>query len=212
MYVVDSVIGLLLDSVVIFVVIVDGSDDDDGLLVGRRVTNVDLTVEVFIIDDATDADGGKAVVLLSSAETTEKLVVNASSSSSPIGEIVVGSTLIIALVGFGFGRGAFVVSTNEIVVNCSADVVVVLIVDGLVGGFLVEAMVEVFLRDVSVVRRFTAIVVATGFLVVEVVFITVVVAFFDGFCVAGRLVGDSGETDVRTGFLVTEFVFVGFAF
>lgn len=198
---------------VIFVVIVDGSDDDDGLLVGRRVTNVDLTVEVFIIDDATDADGGKAVVLLSSAETTEKLVVNASSSSSsPIGEIVVGSTLIIALVGFGFGRGAFVVSTNEIVVNCSADVVVVLIVDGLVGGFLVEAMVEAFLRDVSVVRRFTAIVVATGFLVVEVVFITVVVAFFDGFCVAGRLVGDSGETDVRTGFLVTEFVFVGFAF
>lgn len=211
MYVVDSVIGLLLDSVVIFVVIVDGSDDDDGLLVGRRVTNVDLTVEVFIIDDATDADGGKAVVLLSSAETTEKLVVNASSSSTT-GEIVVGSTLTIALVGFGFGRGAFVVSTNEIVVNCSADVVVVLIVDGLVGGFLVEAMVEAFLRDVSVVRRFTAIVVATGFLVVEVVFITVVVAFFDGFCVAGRLVGDSGETDVRTGFLVTEFVFVGFAF
>lgn len=200
---------------VIFVVIVDGSDDDDvGLLVGRRVTNVDLTVEVFIIEDAVVGDGGKAVVLLSSAETTEKLVVNAaaSSSSSTTGEIVEGSTLIIALVGFGFGRGAFVVSTNEIVVNCSANVVVVLIVDGLVGGFLVEATVVAFLRDESVVRRFTAIVVATGFLVVEVVFITVVVAFFDGFCVAGRLEGDSGETDVRTGFLVTEFVFVGLTF
>lgn len=110
---------------VIFVVIVDGSVDDDGLLVARRVTNVDLTVEVFIIGDAvvTD-DGNDEVVLLSSAETTEKLVVNAAGSSSPTtGEIVEGSTLIIALVGFGLGRGAFVVSTNEIVVNCSACVV-----------------------------------------------------------------------------------------
>lgn len=196
---------------VIFVVIVDGSVDDDGLLVARRVTNVDLTVEVFIIGDAvvTD-DGNDEVVLLSSAETTEKLVVNAAGSSSPTtGEIVEGSTLIIALVGFGLGRGAFVVSTNEIVVNCSACVVALWIVDGLVEGFLVEAMVEAFLRDESVVRRFTAIVIATGFLVVEVLFITVVVAFFDGFCVAGRLGGNSVETDVRTGFLVTEFVFVG---
>lgn len=77
-----------------------------------------------------------------------------------------------------------------------------------------------FLRE-TVVRRFTAIVVLTGFLVV---FITVDVAFFDGLWVVeaggrldgGRIVvsGDSVETDVRfgTGFLVTTVVFVGFSF
>lgn len=113
----------------------------------------------------------------------------------------------------GFGRGAFVVSTNEIVVNCASVVVGrAAVVDGL---RVVESVA--FLREI-VVRRFTAIVVlATGFLVV---FITVV-AFFDGLTVVpGRLVGraldDTGvdETDVLlgTGFLVTTVVLVGFTF
>jgi hypothetical protein len=72
----------------------------------------------------------------------------------------VGSTLTIELVGFGRGLGAFVVSTYEIVVNkCPSDGF-----DEVTGGgFLV--VVE-FLRDVNVVRRFTATVVPTGFLVV----------------------------------------------
>jgi hypothetical protein len=94
-------------------------------------------------------------------------------------------------------------------------VVVAAVAAAVVTGFLVVAVA--FLRDESVVRRFTAIVDvdATGFLVV--VFITV--AFFDGFAGAmGRLVGfepagDSVETDVRggTGFLVPTG-FVGFGF
>lgn len=227
---VDSVIiiGFLLGiDVVETLVVVVVFIDDAGLLVGFRVTNVDLTVEVFIIDAAVvvtgkaEEDETALVVLLSSVETTEKLVVNAESSSTL--EIVVDSTLIISLVGFGLGRGALVVSTKEIVVNCSADV---LAVGGLVvAGFLVDVA---FLREEIVVRRFTARVEATtGFLVVdEVVFITAAVddAFFVGFGDAGRLVGfalnvddgDSVETDVRfvTGFLVTDVVvvFVGFTF
>jgi hypothetical protein len=174
----DSVIGLLLDAG-------DGDGDDvDGLLTGRRVTDVDLTVEVFIIGSVPFVtlvlvvDGCSVLFSL----TIEKDVVNAESSSAL--EMVVGSTLIIALVGRGFGRGALVVSTNETVENCSADEVVD--VDGLnVAGFLV---VVTFLRDESVVLRFTAIVDATGFLVdVEVVFITVKVAFLLGFGVTGLL-------------------------
>lgn len=99
------------------------------------------------------------------------------------------------------------------VVNCAS------VVDGraaVVDGFRVVVNV-VFLREI-VVRRFTAIVVlATGFLVV---FITVVVAFFDGLMmVPGRLVGRTvGDSDngtdglLGTGFLVTTVVFVGFTF
>lgn len=48
--------------------------EDEGLLVGRRVTNVDLTVEVFIIEAVDDGvvDGAEVVeVLLASADTTE---------------------------------------------------------------------------------------------------------------------------------------------
>lgn len=228
--IVDSVIiiGLLLDAGDTVDVVVVAFVDVAGLLDGFRVTNVDLTVEVFIIDSVVSGksddedDDGKAVVLFFSplAEITEKLVVNAESSFLDVEAIVDESTLIISLVGFGLGRGARVVSTYEIVVNCSADgVFVVVIVGCLVAGFLVDVA---FLRDEIVVRRFTAIVVVpTGFLVDEVVFITVDVAFFDGFGVAvGRLEGltvivdDSVETDVRleTGFLVTDVCFVGLTF
>lgn len=225
----DSVIGLLLDAVgddVVFVVTTAAA----GLLTGRRVTDVDLTVEVFIIGfdvvvvDDDDDDGSSVLFSL----TIEKDVVNAESSSALV--MVVGSTLIIALVGRGFGRGALVVSTNETVENCSDDDV--LVVDGLnVVGFLV--VVE-FLRDVDavVVLRFTAIVDATGFLVPAdddddvVVFITVKVAFLLGFGVTGLrdewivvvvVVLNGGvsveATDVRlkTGFLLVAS-FVGFTF
>jgi hypothetical protein len=191
----DSVIGLLLDAVgddVVFVVTTTAAAGD-GLLTGRRVTDVDLTVEVFIIGLVVVVvvvdvvvDGSSVLFSL----TIEKDVVNAESSSELV--MVVGSTLIIALVGRGFGLGALVVSTNETVENRSADDVVV---DGLnVAGFLV---VVAFLRDgETVVLRFTAIVDATGFLVPVVVvvvvvvddvvvFITVEVAFLLGFGVTG---------------------------
>lgn len=88
--------------------------------------------------------------------------------------------------------------------------------EAVVDGFRVVLNVE-FLRE-TVVRRFTAIVVlATGFLVV---FITVVVAFFDGLMVVpGRLVERTVDDSVSvtdgllgTGFLVTTVVFVGFTF
>lgn len=206
---VDSVIGLLLS------VEASVGAADVCVVIGRRVTNVDLTVEVFIGDVVVTASGLVLVedeLVLSSAETTEKVVVNCASSSA----IVDGSTLTIELVGFGFGRGAFVVSTNEIVVNCGSVVVGRAAVGD---GFRVEVNVE-FLREI-VVRRFTAIVVlATGFLVV---FITVVVAFFVGLMVVpGRLVGRAGVDDddsvdgtdglFGTGFLVTTVAFVGFTF
>lgn len=113
----------------------------------------------------------------------------------------------------GFGLGAFVVSTNEIVVNCASVVVGRVVV---VNGFRVVESVT-FLREI-VVRRFTAIVVlATGFLVV----FTTVVAFFDGLTVVpGRLVGrvlndpkvDGTGVLLGTGFLVTTVVLVGFTF
>lgn len=200
---VDSVIGRLL--------CVDACVEaaDVCVVIGRRVT-VDLTVEVVIGIVVASGLGELELVLCS--ETTEKEVVNADSSSA----MVDGSTFTIALVGLGLGRGAFVDCTNEMVVNCGS------VVDGLgtdVDGFRVEVSVE-FLREI-VVRRFTAIVVlATGFLVV---FITVVVAFFDGLAVVpGRLDGradvsgdDSVETDgglLGTGFLVTTVVLVGFFF
>ncbi len=92
MYDDDSVIGFLLSVEV----------DDGWLLIGRRVTKVDLTVEVFIVDIS---DGLEELnVVLSVAEIIEKVVVNAESS------FVIGvedSTRIIELVGFG--RGVFVV-------------------------------------------------------------------------------------------------------
>lgn len=199
---VDSVIGLLLSVEACVEGCVEAADV--CVVIGRRVTNVDLTVEV-LNGAVVVASSGLALVelelVLSSADTTEKVVVNAESSSAS----VVDSTLTIAPVGFGLGRGVFVVCTNEMVVNCGSAV------DGfaaVVDGFRFGVSVE-FLREI-VVRRFTAIVVlATGFLVV---FITVVVAFFEGLLVvAGRLVGrtdvsgDSVETDGRlgTGFLGT---------
>lgn len=108
-------------------------------------------------------------------------------------------------VGVGRGRGAFVVSTKDMVVSITG-----VVDDGRwVVGFL---LVVAFLRDVIVVLRFTVTFAgATGFLDV---FITVDVELFVGFCVAtGRLVGftvvsPSDATDVRlnavdeTGFLV----------
>lgn len=122
--VVDSVIiGLLLDivcKVVLAVVTVAFVDVVviAGLMLGFRVTNVDLTVEVFIIasDEVVDeCDGDDVVLRLSSADTTEKVVENSKSSSWSLD--VLEGTLIISLVGFGLGRGARVVSTYEIVVN-----------------------------------------------------------------------------------------------
>lgn len=109
-------------------------------------------------------------------------------------------------VGVGRGRGAFVVSTKDIVVSITG-----VVDDGrCVVGFL---LVVAFLRDVIVVLRFTVTFAgATGFL--DDVFITVDVELFVGFCVAtGRLVGFTvvsppDATDVRlnacdeTGFLV----------
>lgn len=187
------------------------------------MTNVDLTVVVFIIGFCVDTeDAEAAVVFLSSLfETTEYVVVKTSSSTT-----VVDSTLLIELVGRGRGRGAFVVSTYESVAKiCSSLNFVGAVVVVVVTGF---REVE-FLRDVIVVLRFTAMVdevVTTGFRVV--VCIRVDVAFFDGFDDAvGRLVGlivvdaagtaDSvDETDVlftvvATGLLAeTVLGFVGF--
>jgi hypothetical protein len=78
--VVDSVIGFLLDNVaaVLF-----------GRFVVLRVTNVDLTVEVFIIGLLV-VEGFILVVevVFFSSESTEKVVTSMSSA-----EIVVGSTL-----------------------------------------------------------------------------------------------------------------------
>ena len=130
-----------------------------------------------------------------------------------------GSTLTTELVGFGRGLGAFVVSTYEIVVNKCPSVGFNEVTGG---GFLV--VVE-FLRDVNVVRRFTATVVTTGFLVPAVVvfvggnFITVVefLGGFDAGDPVGRLVGltdvveivDTSDVRFKTGFLVP---IVGFVF
>jgi hypothetical protein len=210
---VDSVMGLLFDRVDIFVVVAETLTA--GLFVGRRVTNVFLTVDVLICIGV--ANVGLCVegfaLSLSSADITENVVVNSSSSVASVDK----STLIIVLVGLGRGLGAFVVSTNEIVVNIAGfvdDAKSVLDVNG--SGFLVE-----FLLAGTVGRRFTVVAnvdwLLTGFLVV--VFITVdVVAFFDGFGAIGRRDGFivvnivSLETDVRfvveTGFL--ELPLVGF--
>lgn len=136
-----------------------------------------------------------------SPDATENVVTSTSSSES-----VVGSTFTMSPVGVGRGRGAFVVSTKDIVVSITG-----VVDDGRwVVGFL---LVVAFLRDVIVVLRFTVTFAgATGFL--DDVFITVDVELFVGFCVAtGRLVGFTvvsppDATDVRlnacdeTGFLV----------
>lgn len=108
-------------------------------------------------------------------------------------------------VGVGRGRGAFVVSTKDMVVSITG-----LVVDGRWVGFI---LVVTFLRDVIVVLRFTVTFAAgaTGFLDV---FITVDAELFVGFCaVTGRrvdftVVSPTDATDVRlnawdeTGFLV----------
>lgn len=91
----ESVIGLLLDVLALTLLVIV------GLLVGFRVTNVDLTVDV-----PTFA-GNVGCFLSSPADTTEYVVVNVSSSLTA----VVDSTRTIELVGFGLGLGAFVVST-----------------------------------------------------------------------------------------------------
>lgn len=106
---------------------------------------------------------------------------------------VVESTFTICSAGVGRGRGAFgrfVVVTCDVVVTfdddavldeCFVDDVNVVVVIGL----LVVVNVE-FLLDGIVVLRFTVTFVdATGFLVV---FITVDVAFFDGFTVVDDVV------------------------
>jgi hypothetical protein len=189
-----SVTGLLFGAAVVL-----------GLFVVLRVTEVDLTVVVVVLLGFV----GLAVVfgLVLSSDSTENVVTSKSSTDS-----VVGSTLTIALFGVGFGRGAFVVSTKEIVVSNSGSGVVE-VIEALIGVVFAAAAVVVaigflvvvaFLRDEIVVLRFTVRTVeATGFLVV---FITVAVAFFDGFSVvvAGRRVA---AADVRlsagaSGFLV----------
>lgn len=198
---VGSVIGLLLVALAVL-----------GRVVVLRVTTVDLTVEALFVGLPVVNEGFvRAVVLFFSSDSTENVVTNMSSADK-----VVGSTFTIKSVGVGRGRGAFVVSTKEIVVNTAGVVDTLGNVEILEGdddgwvGFLV-VLVVAFLREEIVVLRFTVkIVDATGFLVV---FITVDVVFFDGFnVVTGRLVGltvldISDETDVRlsackTGFLV----------
>jgi hypothetical protein len=70
---VDSVIGLLLS----VEACVEAADV--CVVIGRRVTNVDLTVEVFIFGVVVTASGLVLVedeLVLSSAETTENVVVN----------------------------------------------------------------------------------------------------------------------------------------
>jgi hypothetical protein len=191
--VVDSVIGFLLDvtGVVLF-----------GRFVVLRVTNVVLTVEVFIVGfDVVEGFMLAVELVVFSSDSTEKVVTSISSA-----QIVVGSTLTMKSVGVGRGRGAFVVSTNEIVDSIAEDVEDD---DDVVGvGFLV--VVE-FLREEMVVLRFTVTFAgATGFLVG---FITVDVAFFD--VVTGLLVTLTvlASTDVLlSGCCVTGFLvgFVGF--
>jgi hypothetical protein len=185
-----------------------------GCLVVFRVTNVDLTVVLVAIVSFSLV---LAVELVLSSDSTENVVTSMSSA-----DIVVGSTFTIKSVGVGFGRGCFVVPTKEMVVNCAG--LVVDVKELFDDGFLVVVLVE-FLRDEIVVLRFTVTFVdATGFLVG---FITVDVAFFDGFnvlLVTGLLDGltvlVSDETDVRlseaccngTGFLVALIVVVAGCF
>lgn len=99
---VGSVIGLLLVALVVL-----------GRFVVLRVTTVDLTVEVLFVGLAVISEGFVFVVeLIFSSDSTENVVTSKSSA-----DIVVGSTLTMKSVGVGLGRGAFVVSTKEIVVN-----------------------------------------------------------------------------------------------
>ena len=70
----ESVIGLLLVLLLLLILV--------GLVTGRRVTEVDLTVDVLVIVAGLCDDTGFEVVsfLSSPADTTENVVVNASSS------------------------------------------------------------------------------------------------------------------------------------
>lgn len=217
----EALVDVLVDSVIGFLLVVETVEF--GRFVVLRVTNVDLTVEVLVVGSLEVVYEVFVVALKltlsSDSDSTENVVTSISSD-----ERVVGSTLTIKSVGVGLGRGAFVVSTKEIVVNTAGVVDIrdevegILVVDVDVVGFLV--VIVAFLREEIVVLRFTVTFVgATGFLVV---FITVDVAFFVGFCVvAGLLVGltelfDEDETDVRfnagvvTGFLVALGVAAGF--
>jgi hypothetical protein len=162
-----SVTGLFVDDKVAW-----------GRLVVFRVTTVDL-----IVDD----DVGCDVVL--DFSVVDSLVIIFSADK------VVESTFTICSAGVGRGRGAFddvvggfVVSFDDDVDNdasvdecCVVDIFVVVMI-----GLLVVVNVE-FLLDEIVVLRFTVTFVdATGFLVV---FITVDVAFFDGFTVVDVVIG-----------------------
>jgi hypothetical protein len=88
-----------------------------GRFVVLRATDVDLTVvELVLLLMLLDFVGFAVVAagvvfmliveLVFSSDSTEKVVTSRSSADN-----VVGSTLTIKLVGVGFGRGAFVVST-----------------------------------------------------------------------------------------------------
>lgn len=193
---VGSVLGFSLDVVTAGIF---------GHFVLSRVTNVVLTVELLIVGLLVETLGFVVVdELVLSVESTENVVTNISSADN-----VVGSTFTMKSVGVGFGRGAFVVSTYEIVVKIAGVVEVYGI------GFLV--VLVTFLREEIVVLRFTVTLVdATGFLVV---FITVDVSIFDGFTVVDGLLDgfnelelSEDETDVRlnnceeTGVLVVGFV------
>lgn len=193
----EALVDVLVDSVIGFLLVVTV---EFGRFVALRVTVVDLTVEVLVVGLLEVVYEGFVVALRltlsSESDSTENVVTSISSD-----ERVVGSTLTIKSVGVGLGRGAFVVSTKEIVVKTAGvvemrdDVEGILVVD--VVGFLV--VIVAFLREEVVGLRFTVTFVgATGFLVV---FITVDVVFFVGFnVVTGLLVGFTelfDETDVR---------------
>jgi hypothetical protein len=153
-----------------------------GRLVVFRVTTVDLIVDVDVGFD----------VVLDFSVAVDSLVIIFSADK------VVESTLTICSAGVGRGRGAFDDVIGRFVVTCDVVcfdddaavdeccVVVVVIFVVVMIGLLVVVNVE-FLLDGIVVLRFTVTFVdATGFLVV---FITVDVAFFDGFTVVDVVIG-----------------------
>lgn len=153
-----SVTGLLL--------LVDDDKVAWGRLVVFRVTTVDLIVGVVVLDFSVVESIVCVVTIIFSADKVDE------------------STLTMCSAGVGRGRGAFDVAGRFVVIFCDVDDEVdVAVLDEccvVVIGLLVVVNVE-FLLDGIVVLRFTVTFVdATGFLVV---FITVDVAFFDGFTV-----------------------------
>lgn len=73
----DSVIGLLLVELAVLLVLLL---DVVGFVIGRRVTDVDLTVDVLVAGLCDDKGFVVVSFLSSPADTTENVVVNSSSS------------------------------------------------------------------------------------------------------------------------------------